>query len=66
MSLNTLQRSRAELRSRKMEAMGIVQEGEGDPAAMVREMTGVELPTYYAPNAINPMKYADQVRSCPP
>ena len=49
-----------------MEAMGIVQEGEGDPAAMVREMTGVELPTYYAPNAINPMKYADQVRSCPP
>ena len=61
-----MQRSRAELRSRKMEAMGIVQEGEGDPAAMVREMTGVELPTYYAPNAINPMKYADQVRSCPP
>ena len=49
-----------------MEAMGIVAEavpGDGDPAAMVKEMTGVDVPSYYNPNAINPMKYADQVRS---
>ena len=41
--------------------MGIVTEGEGDPAAMVKEMTGVEMPSYYAPNAINPLKYAEGV-----
>ena len=45
-----------------MEAMGIVTEGQGDPSAMVKEMTGVELPSYYNANAINPMKYAEGVR----
>ena len=60
-----LQRSRDELRTRKMQAMGIVTEGEGDPAAMVKEMTGVEMPSYYAPNAINPLKYAEGVRVLP-
>ena len=59
------QRSRDELRTRKMQAMGIVTEGEGDPAAMVKEMTGVEMPSYYAPNAINPLKYAEGVRIFP-
>ena len=42
--------------------MGIVTEGQGDPSAMVKEMTGVELPSYYNANAINPMKYAEGVR----
>ena len=41
--------------------MGIVTEGQGDPSAMVKEMTGVELPSYYNANAINPMKYAEGV-----
>lgn len=59
------QRSRAELRSRKMVAMGIVAEavpGEGDPAAVVKQLTGVEVPSYYNPNAINPLKYAEGVK----
>ena len=46
--------------------MGIVAEavpGEGDPAAVVKQLTGVEVPSYYNPNAINPLKYAEGVRS---
>ena len=49
-----------------MVAMGIVAEavpGEGDPAAVVKQLTGVEVPSYYNPNAINPLKYAEGVRS---
>ena len=35
----------------------------GSLPTMVKEMTGVEVPTYYNPNAINPLKYAEGVRS---
>jgi hypothetical protein len=61
-------RSKAELRNRKLEAMGIAttaaaaqMAGGESQAAIVKEMTGVELPKYYNASVINPLKYADQV-----
>ena len=46
--------------------MGIVAEslpadGSDPAAALVKEMTGVEVPSYYSQGSINPVKYADQV-----
>merc|ERR1711993_146889 len=28
----------------------------------VKEITGVEVPKYYSPNAINPLRYAEQIK----
>ena len=31
--------------------------------ARIKDLTGVEVPKYYNPNAINPLKFAEQQRS---
>ena len=56
-----------ERRERKLQALGL---GDSEfhtkqmeaQMAKVKEMTGVEVPKYYNPSAINPLKYADQIK----
>ncbi len=56
-------------KSKKLVSMGIISEAEGVASrqmeaqvAKVKEITGVELPKYYNPTAINPLKYAEQIK----
>ncbi len=51
-------RTKSELRSRKLEAMGMTSAAGGDSGGG----GGVEVPKYYNANAINPLKYADQMK----
>ena len=58
------EQERQDSRSRKLQSLGLVNnKGETLAAQMekVKEMTGVEVPKYYNPAAINPLRYADQI-----
>lgn len=59
------EQERQDSRSRKLQSLGLVnQQGETLASQMekVKEMTGVEVPKYYNPAAINPLRYAEQIK----
>ena len=59
------EQERQDSRSRKLQSLGLVNNrGESLAAQMekVKEMTGVEVPKYYNPAAINPLRYAEQIK----
>ena len=59
------EQERQDSRSRKLQSLGLVNNrGETLAAQMekVKEMTGVEVPKYYNPAAINPLRYAEQIK----
>ena len=56
-------------RSRKLQSLGLISgsKNEGPKTyesqlEKVKELTGVEVPKYYNPHAINPLKYAEQIK----
>ena len=56
-------------RSRKLQSLGLIsQASKNEPQTYesqlekVKELTGVEVPKYYNPHAINPLKYAEQIK----
>lgn len=56
---------RQDTRNRKLQSLGLV--GKGDETyesqlEKVKELTGVEVPKYYNPAAINPLRYAEQIK----
>ena len=67
-------RSRERDRNRKLHSMGLTAGPDNATAAAVqvqsyesqlekvKEITGVEVPKYYNPSAINPLKYAEQIK----
>jgi len=62
---NNCEQERQDSRSRKLQSLGLVNtKGETLAAQMekVKEITGVEVPKYYNPAAINPLKYAEQIK----
>ena len=63
--VNNSEQERQDSRSRKLQSLGLVNnQGETLAAQMekVKEITGVEVPKYYNPAAINPLKYAEQIK----
>ena len=63
--VNNSEQERQDSRSRKLQSLGLVN-NQGDTLAAqmekVKEITGVEVPKYYNPAAINPLKYAEQIK----
>ena len=46
-----------------VDAMGLAKTIKDETvAAKVKQITGVDLPTYYNPTAINPLKFAEQIK----
>jgi len=63
--INNSEQERQDSRSRKLQSLGLVNtKGETLASQMekVKEITGVEVPKYYNPAAINPLKYAEQIK----
>ena len=59
------EQDRQDSRSRKLQSLGLI--GKKDETyesqlEKVKEMTGVEVPKYYNPAAINPLRYAEQIK----
>lgn len=62
---NASEQDRQDSRNRKLQSLGLVNnKGETLASQMekVKEITGVEVPSYYNPAAINPLKYAEQIK----
>jgi len=62
---NNSEQDRQDSRSRKLQSLGLLNKpGEtlAEQMEKVKEMTGVEVPKYYNPAAINPLRYAEQIK----
>lgn len=58
---------RQDSRNRKLQSLGLVnaESGSGSYESQlekVKEITGVEVPKYYNPSVINPLRYAEQIK----
>jgi len=59
------EQERQDSRNRKLQSLGLIgkkEETYESQLEKVKEMTGVEVPKYYNPAAINPLKYAEQIK----
>merc|ERR1719228_335962 len=63
--VSNVEQERQDSRSRKLQSLGLLNnKGETLATQMekVKEITGVEVPKYYNPAAINPLRYAEQIK----